>query len=210
MTAVHFTDERTGHAVSLGNSILKTVDGGKSWKTYNLDHAEVWGDAAAPAHIILHSLHFTDPQTGYASGEEGVIVKTTDGGETWKHQYSGSYWNLQSIFFTDPKTGYIVGQSGTILKLSVGPLGGISRQKFSPKGLFSVKDGWIAYRLKHSSRIQATLYDARGKLTLKILDQIQDPGVHNEPMLVKNIPQGQYLLEIRVDGFRRAVPFLAR
>jgi hypothetical protein len=43
---------------------------------------------------------------GYASGRDGLIVKTEDGGETWTEQESGSDKNLVDIAFFTETTGF--------------------------------------------------------------------------------------------------------
>jgi len=68
----------------------------------------------------LHSVYFTDVNTGYAVGDSGIILKTTNGGIGWIQQNSGITDNLYSVFFTSLNTGYAVGgsvqQFGFILK----------------------------------------------------------------------------------------------
>jgi photosystem II stability/assembly factor-like uncharacterized protein len=68
----------------------------------------------------LASIFFTDANTGYAVGEFGLILQTTDGGANWIPQTSGTQSSLYSITFPDTKTGYIVGDYGTILKTNNG------------------------------------------------------------------------------------------
>ncbi len=64
----------------------------------------------------LNSVYFTDVNTGYAVGEGGTILKTTDGGVNWLFKNSETLFNLKSVFFTSSSTGSIVGDSGTILR----------------------------------------------------------------------------------------------
>jgi photosystem II stability/assembly factor-like uncharacterized protein len=64
----------------------------------------------------LNYVYFTDADTGYAIGDSGTILKTTDGGDNWSIQSSGLLKSLRSVFFTSSNEGYIVGDSGTILK----------------------------------------------------------------------------------------------
>jgi photosystem II stability/assembly factor-like uncharacterized protein len=73
----------------------------------------------------LHSVYFTDANTGFAVGGSCTILKTTNGGTNWAIQYLGTTDNLQSVYFTDADTGYAVGYngdagSGTILKTTNG------------------------------------------------------------------------------------------
>jgi photosystem II stability/assembly factor-like uncharacterized protein len=65
----------------------------------------------------LYSVRFpVDTMTGYAVGNEGTILKTTNSGGTWVPCSSGTSFGLYSVDFPVADTGYAVGQAGTILK----------------------------------------------------------------------------------------------
>ena len=60
---------------------------------------------------------------GWAVGENGVILHTSDGGESWKDQTSGTEETLRSVAFADEKNGWAVGGDfgvGAILRTSDG------------------------------------------------------------------------------------------
>jgi hypothetical protein len=59
---------------------------------------------------------FTDKNTGYVAGADGIIKKTTDGGLNWTVSPSGTTEELRGITFLNADTGYAVGENGTILK----------------------------------------------------------------------------------------------
>lgn len=65
---------------------------------------------------ILQSVFFTTATKGYAVGNGGVILKTTNGGLNWVAETSPTSNWLFSICFPNAATGYIVGENGTILK----------------------------------------------------------------------------------------------
>jgi photosystem II stability/assembly factor-like uncharacterized protein len=64
----------------------------------------------------LNSVFFTDTITGYAVGDTGTILKTSDGGTNWSILNSGIYEDLLSVYFTDANTGYTVGNDSVIYK----------------------------------------------------------------------------------------------
>jgi photosystem II stability/assembly factor-like uncharacterized protein len=64
----------------------------------------------------LESVSFMDAITGTAVGDNGTILRTTDGGVTWKAQSSGTTNSLWAVTFMDAKTAIVVGNSGTILR----------------------------------------------------------------------------------------------
>ena len=51
---------------------------------------------------------FLDENTGWAAGNLGTIVKTTDGGQNWFSHSVSTTDHIHSIFFTDPSNGWIV------------------------------------------------------------------------------------------------------
>lgn len=63
----------------------------------------------------LSSIKFINENTGFAVGNEGSFLKTTNGGLNWFLQ-TVSINHLQTIFFFNYQTGYITGQNGLILK----------------------------------------------------------------------------------------------
>jgi hypothetical protein len=66
-------------------------------------------------------VHFTDSDTGWAVGNFGRIIHTTDGGNNWDNQpYSLVEDHLYSVHFPNASTGWAVGDSGTILKYYCG------------------------------------------------------------------------------------------
>jgi photosystem II stability/assembly factor-like uncharacterized protein len=57
----------------------------------------------------LKSVYFTDELTGYAVGNSGTILKTTNGGDIWELKNSGTTIDLNSVHFPVPEIGYVVG-----------------------------------------------------------------------------------------------------
>jgi photosystem II stability/assembly factor-like uncharacterized protein len=68
----------------------------------------------------LYGVRFLDANLGFAVGDTGVILKTTNGGSSWSTQTSGTTQNLRAIYFIDSAIGYAVGHNGTILGTSNG------------------------------------------------------------------------------------------
>ena len=63
------------------------MDGGQTWVTQSTNKED-----------ILEDIFFLDASMGWAVGENGVILYTTDGGETWKEQMSGTEETLRSVW----------------------------------------------------------------------------------------------------------------
>src|SRR3990172_4655700 len=60
----------------------------------------------------LYDVYFINTQTGWACGNNGTIVKTTNGGNNWFGQTSGITFPLRSIHFVNANIGYCVGGGG--------------------------------------------------------------------------------------------------
>ena len=65
-------------AGSPGTRVFHTPDAGLTW--FEADTAQ---------NLPLRGLHFADDRHGWAVGDLGTILATTDGGQTWKRQHSG-------------------------------------------------------------------------------------------------------------------------
>ena len=64
----------------------------------------------------MRSVFFTDSNRGWAAGDSGVILGTTNGGENWIGLPGHTVNNLYSVSFTSPMQGWVCGNSGTVLK----------------------------------------------------------------------------------------------
>ena len=74
LTAVHMHDEKTGWAVGHDAVILRTDDGGATWKLMH---------RAPEEERPLLDVWFRDQETGFAVGAYGYFLATRDGGRTW-------------------------------------------------------------------------------------------------------------------------------
>ncbi len=98
----------------------------------------------------LLDVSFVNHTHGWAVGEGGVIIATTDGGNTWTVQSSGYELTLQAVNFTDTSNGWVVGQLGIILNTNDGGSAWTVQGKDTALGQNLIKvhfdnssDGWI-------------------------------------------------------------------
>ena len=75
-----------------------------------------WVEQKTPTKKNIWSVYFTNVYTGYAVGNGGVILKTSNGGLSWKHKNSGVKDLLRCVFFPTEMVGYVSGEKGVILK----------------------------------------------------------------------------------------------
>ena len=132
LQSVYFTDANTGYAVGMwwqkvnaeecsqGTVILKTTNGGADWVNQSSGIPDQYTSISNDFIDNLYSVYFTNADTGYAVGDSGRIIKTTDGGTNWIRQTSGTTSTLNSVFFVGRDTGYVAGSNGIILKTTNG------------------------------------------------------------------------------------------
>ena len=63
----------------------------------------------------LYDVHFVDYNSGWAVGNLGTILSTTDGGENWIVHESGTLDSLKTVYFKDENEGWIGGSNGTLM-----------------------------------------------------------------------------------------------
>ena len=71
----------------------------------------------------LRDVYFLDSNRGWAVGDGGAIVGTTDGGTTWTLEVSGVSADLRSVHAASSNVVFAVGANGTILKRGEGVSG---------------------------------------------------------------------------------------
>ncbi|MBK9330807.1 MAG: T9SS type A sorting domain-containing protein [Ignavibacteria bacterium] len=74
-----------------------------------LSFAQVnWVRQNSPVTSALFNCVFTDSLNGWAAGEEGVIIHTSDGGTNWIIQSNPVNYYINDIFFINKNTGWCV------------------------------------------------------------------------------------------------------
>jgi photosystem II stability/assembly factor-like uncharacterized protein len=64
-----------------------------------------------PGGATYYSVQLIDGQTGWICGQNGNLLKTSDGGMTWRAQQSGTSADLRSVCFVDAQNGFSGGGS---------------------------------------------------------------------------------------------------
>ena len=73
-------------AVGEGGRIILSDDNGVSWR-----------QVQTPTSVTLTNVRFASPSTGWAIGNMGVVLRTTDAGLTWQMQFDGVRANQQIL-----------------------------------------------------------------------------------------------------------------
>jgi len=90
-------------AASFG-TLLHSLDGGQTWHAFSLEDD-----------IFLTHIHFPSDAIGYAIGEFGTVLKTTNAGKTWVNlQSTDEDFYPLALYFLDTQMGWIAGLDGVI------------------------------------------------------------------------------------------------
>ncbi len=79
-----------------------------------------WEPVASGTTNLLRGVALLDSGVGYAVGDGGTILKSTDAGATWSALASGTNSTLYDVHFFDDATGVAVGDGGLILRTTDG------------------------------------------------------------------------------------------
>ena len=115
LKSVSFCDEVHGWAVGEYGFIYHTTDGGVSWKKQagNFDISEETG--AVEGGNFLFDVTAVDPQTVWAVGIDGYVVRTVDGGKTWKEVKTDAPKTQLFCVASNQGGTVLIGGNGTFL-----------------------------------------------------------------------------------------------
>jgi len=107
---VHFSNNSNGFAVGYQGTIIKTNDGGVTWKKMRN------GNNVLNRKWNLNDVYCVSETEAIAVGDKGLIVKTNNAGRDWDYVESPTKNDLRAITRTGNQI-YIAGTKGTILQM---------------------------------------------------------------------------------------------
>ena len=112
----------------------------------NYSQEPEWERIASPVNTTLTNLSFVNNSTGWASGEQGTIIKTSDGGKNWQIQNSTVTSFITGLYFVDENYGWAVTVKETF--------------PFNTLILKTTNGGeeWIAENFQDSSALMRTIF----------------------------------------------------
>ncbi|MCX6306233.1 MAG: YCF48-related protein [Bacteroidetes bacterium] len=94
-----------------------------------------------PQGNTLHDVQFVNASTGFAVGDGGTILKTTDGGYNWNRTERDAAESLNAVFFLDSLTGYALSNEGPSLYKTTD--GGVTWTLHYNFSTFEMNDIWF-------------------------------------------------------------------
>lgn len=109
VNSVFFINNNTGYCGAEQGRILRTINGGATWQTTNLNIPQ-----------YIYSIHFPSSSTGYAVGGQssmnGVMYKTINGGNSWTPLGGIPNNWFMGTHFINNSTGFITSWPGPVYK----------------------------------------------------------------------------------------------
>jgi photosystem II stability/assembly factor-like uncharacterized protein len=101
-------------------TLMVSSDKGKTWDLRSIQERQPMNNPLFQDRD-LYSIRFTpDGKTGWIVGEDGLILKTSDGGDTWTPQDSGNPNSLFKVAIIDANNVVAVGDNGAIVRTTDG------------------------------------------------------------------------------------------
>ena len=80
------------------------------------DNGETWRQVPAPVSLDLVAVYLVSPRTGWATGQDGIVLHTADGGATWSSRTTGLLSSQVVSLTVDPRTPTTL-YAGTVVGL---------------------------------------------------------------------------------------------
>ena len=105
----------------------------------------------------LRAVAFANTDDGWAVGDGGAVLATTNGGATWGKQTSGTTAILSALAFCGASDGWAVGAKGAVCATTNGGATWKEQRSSSTEGLTGVaftsaSKGWAVRRRRHDLR----------------------------------------------------------
>jgi photosystem II stability/assembly factor-like uncharacterized protein len=181
--------------------IVRSIDGGKTWSRAQLP-------IEVQKNTLFMGITFTDSLHGMVVGDNGTILRTTDGGDTWMSQASGVIGDLNSVSFTDSLTGTIVGAPGIILRTvnggvswvqPISPTDTLLTQTYPDPANRSIN---FQYTLPIAESVTISVLDAAGhSVGILLNNAYQSEGVHTIPINTSLYGTGMYYYQLRTNHY---------
>ena len=119
-----------------------------------------WIQQASQTTTQLNCIHFENSNVGYAGGDNGIFLKTINGGAQWNYTIIDSNINVETVFFVNASTGWIGCtnltplDSSQILKTTDGGSSWVAQKTSGPHEYTSIffidnNTGWAVSEFGH-------------------------------------------------------------
>jgi photosystem II stability/assembly factor-like uncharacterized protein len=203
---ITFINEDTGWVFSSDRDIFITTDKGENWnKQTGVGNSQ-----------RIYSASFIG-KVGYAAGNYGTIINTTNGGVIWQRQYVTNNLYLSvplfAVHFIDKYNGWAVGDGGIVLRTTDG---GGAFVTSSEENISSLPDKYelfqnypnpfnpttkISYALPQNSFVELKVFNLLGQEIATLVNQEKPAGYYQVDFNASSLPSGVYFYQLNAGEF---------
>lgn len=212
LSSAQFFESGKGFIFGCCGAIFRTTNFGHHWEHDTVYLTKGWA---------LEDCYFANNLLGWSVGENGSIVRTSDGGTSWETLTSPVESDFRSVKFVDTQTGWIVGSTGKILKTTNGGGAGISigiePQTTNIAGDFVLQQNYpnpfnpsttIKFLLNKSTNVKLSVYDVNGRLESILAENFYRQGEYSFSWNAINRPTGVYYAKIETETASETIKML--
>ncbi len=197
----------TGNTVFAAGDTVVVVsnDAGNTWQRKNTG---LRGNAVFPAEY-LNGVAMANANEGWAVGDGGIILRTSNGGDSWTPQASPyAAANIKSIVYQSGKAVF-VGTVGTNGRNNNPVFTGIEDKGSNQPLSFELAQNYpnpfnpstvIPFSLKRNEWVTLTIYDITGRVVATLLDGPMQAGAHQARFDGVDLSSGVYLYRLQAGG----------
>ncbi len=188
-----FVNERTGTIIENGSRILRSEDGGVTWREQN-----------NPVSIALTSVCFGTPAAGVAVGG-GAIISTSDGGTHWQSEATPIWLPMSKVYVSSDGHVIAIGSSGTIIRGQIhsdpwlAPNGTLPLLAQNYPNPFNASTT-IRYELPRASSASLKIFNVLGQLVATLVNEDMSMGTFRVQWSA-NVPSGIYFYRLRAGEY---------
>lgn len=223
-TSIHFLNSQVGFICnnysSYGGGIYKTIDGGTTWENLSAErYSDFWfinemtgfginsdylystidggitWEQILEARGALYEINFANDSVGYISGDNGLVLKTTNSGTDW--QELNTNWNNNTgICFYNQNTGFVTGDYGSIHFTNNGGLSWETQTIPATVHSVSVSDNLEVFVSGKNGVILKSSFELTGTSTREVIHETSD-------LILFPNPSSQFLNIVNPEPFDR-------
>jgi photosystem II stability/assembly factor-like uncharacterized protein len=166
--------------------------------------------ASIPGNGALRGVSAPSANVIYVCGNDGMLLKSKDGGDTWTATTVPTTRNLNAIYFFDEKRGFAVGDSGLILRTLSGGVTSVDDRKGPLPMVFKLEQNYpnpfnpsttIVFHLPERSFVSLKVFDVLGREVATLVSEELHAG--NYPVIweAAALPSGVYFCQLQAGSF---------
>ena len=197
---IQFFDVNTGYLLkdfSQSTQICISNNGGNNWSVI---------ESAAQRY---YDFFFLNKDTGWISGNQGVIKRTNNGGQNWNQQVTNVSGIIRKIFLVDAFFGWALSGS-TILHTTNGGIMEVKVISTNTPDEFRLLQNFpnpfnptttIRYDIKAKGNVELKIFDLLGREITTLVNENQTPGTYEVVFDASSLPSGVYFYKLHAGDF---------